>query len=152
MRQAIASGLVVGLLAWIAVPGIGSSVGLTAGFDPTGLWVFGAVAELSVAEMADVRMHIGFATQEIAGLMLVGVSILPHWVIPPIDPFAGIGLGVALTPPPFSTGFVVEGVVGVRLVPASVVSILLQARYLARWTGEAWTSGPVFEGGILVHF
>jgi hypothetical protein len=152
MKQAIVLALTIGLLAWASMPGLSSGVGVTAGIEPTGLWLIGATTELSLTEFLDLRAQIGFATQQIAGLMLATLSVLPHWSVPPIDPFAGIGLGVAVTPPPFSTGLIVEGVAGIRLVPADVVSILLQARYLLRWTGGIWTSGPVFEGGILINF
>jgi hypothetical protein len=151
MKTAIVLGLLLGTIAWVAIPGVGSGVGLSAGVDPTGLWLIGAITELSVSPIFDLRAQIGFASQEIAGLMLASLSILPHWSLPPIDPFAGIGVGIALTPPPFSTGLVVEGSAGVRLVPTDVVSILLQARYLLRWTGTTWTSGPIFEGGILIN-
>lgn len=152
MRQAIALALLIGLFCWVSIPGMSSGVGLSAGIDPTGLWLIGALTELSITEIVDLRAQIGFATQEIEGLMLVSLSVLPHLSLPPIDPFAGIGLGIALTPPPFSTGWIVEGSAGVRLAPADVVSIILQARYLLRWTAGNWTSGPIFEGGILINF
>lgn len=152
MKQAIIYGLLIGLIALISAPAAASGFGFTAGFEPTGLWILGATTELSVIEFVDVRAQIGFATQQIEGLMLATLSAVPHWLMPPVDPFIGFGLGVALTPPPYSTGIVVEGSAGVRLVPADVVSILLQARYLMRWTGTSWTSGPVFEGGILINF
>ena len=152
MKQAIVLVLLVGLLGWVSMPGMSSGVGLSAGIDPTGLWLIGALTELSITEIFDLRAQIGFATQEIEGLMLASVSVLSHWSMPPIDPFAGIGVGIALTPPPFSTGLAVEGSAGVRLVPAGVVSILMQVRYLLRWTGGIWTSGPIFEGGILINF
>ncbi len=152
MKRAIVLGLLIGLMAWSSIPGMSSGVGLSAGFDPTGLWLIGALTELSITEIFDLRAQIGFAIQEIEGLMLASVSVLPHWSVPPIDPFVGIGVGIALTPPTFSTGLIVEGVAGVRLVPADVVSIVLQARYLLRWTGGNWTSGPIFEGAILINF
>ncbi len=152
MKQAIVYGLLIGLVALVALPATASGVGFTAGFEPTGLWILGAVTELSVLEYLDLRAQVGFATQQIEGLMLATFTAMPHWPMPPVDPFLGVGIGVALTPPPYSTGVVVEGSAGVRLVPADMVSILLQARYLMRWTGTAWTSGPVFEGGILINF
>ncbi|MCK5584668.1 hypothetical protein KAJ02_01190 [Candidatus Bipolaricaulota bacterium] len=152
MKRAIVLGLLIGLMAWSSIPGMSSGVGLSAGFDPTGLWLIGALTELSITEIFDLRAQIGFAIQEIEGLMLASVSVLPHWSVPPIDPFVGIGVGIALTPPTFSTGLIVEGVAGVRLVPADVVSIVLQARYLLRWTEGNWTSGPIFEGAILINF
>jgi hypothetical protein len=152
MRQTIALVLLLGLLCMISIPGLSSGVGLSAGIDPTGLWLLGALTELSVTEFLDLRAQIGFATQEIEGLMLATISVLPHYVIPPIDLFVGLGVGTALTPPPFSTGLIVEGSAGVRLAPADVVSIVLQARYLLRWTAGTWTSGPIFEGSILINF
>ncbi len=152
MRKAIVLGILVGLIAAITLPGSASGFGLTAGFDPTGLWVLGAMTELSVTNIFDVRAQIGFATQQIAGLMLASISFVPHWAMPPVDPFVGVGVGVALTPPPYSTGVVVEGSAGIRLIPAEPVSIVLQARYLLRWTGTGWTSGPIFEGGFLLNF
>jgi hypothetical protein len=152
MKKWIVLSLLICLIGWVSLSGIGSGVGAVAGIDPTGLWLIGAMTELSITELLDLRAQIGFATQDIEGLMLISLSVLPHIVIPPIDLFAGFGLGIALTPPPFSTGLVVEGSTGIRLVPADVVSIILQARYLLRWTGGIWTSGPVFEGGILINF
>jgi len=152
MRQTITVALLISLLSLVSIPGMSSGVGLTAGLDPTGLWLIGAVTELSITEIFDLRAQIGFAVQEIEGLMLASLSILPHWPMPPIDPFAGVGVGVALTPPPFSTGLIVEGVAGMRLVPADIVSVILQARYLVRWTAGNWTAGPIYEGGILINF
>jgi len=152
MKKWVVLSLLIGLLGWVSLSGMGSGVGVVAGIDPTGLWLIGAMTELSIMEIIDVRAQIGFATQEIEGLMLASLSVLPHVVVPPIDLFAGLGVGIALTPPPFSTGLVVEGSAGIRLIPSDVVSIILQARYLLRWTGGIWTSGPVFEGGILINF
>ena len=152
MKTAIVLGLLLGLVVGMTGPAWASGVGVSAGFEPTGLWLIGALTELSVADVVDVRAQIGFATQEIEGLMLVSLSVLPHWAMPPVDPFIGLGVGIAMTPPPFSTGLIVEGAAGIRLIPADVISILLQARYLMRWTGTTWTSGPVFEGGILINF
>ena len=152
MKQAIVLVLLIGLLGWASTPGMSSGVGVSAGVDPTGLWLIGALTELSITDFIDLRAQMGFATQEIEGLMLATLSILPHMSLPPIDPFVGVGVGIALTPPPFSTGLVVEGAAGIRLVPTNVVSIMLQARYLLRWTEGILTSGPIFEGGILINF
>ena len=152
MKKWMVLSLLIGLLGLVSLTGMGSGVGVVAGLDPTGLWLIGAMTELSITPIFDLRAQIGFATQDIEGLMLATLSFVPHILLPPIDLFAGLGLGVALTPPPFSTGLVVEGSGGIRLVPTDVVSIILQARYLLRWTGGIWTSGPVFEGGILINF
>jgi len=156
MRKWMVLSLLIGLLGWGSLSAMGSGVGAVAGLivDPTGtgLWLIGAMTELSVANVIDLRAQLGFATQDIEGLMLVTLSALPHVVVPPVDLFAGLGMGIALTPPTFSTGFVLEGTAGIRLVPADVVSIILQARYLLRWTSVELYYGPVFEGGILINF
>jgi len=137
---------------WISVSAFAVSAGLSAGFDPTGLWLLGAVTEVPAMEFLDIRAQVGFATQSIEGLMLATLSVLPHWLVPPVDPFLGLGIGVAMTPPPFSTGFVVEGSAGVRIVPADSVSLFAQVRYLMRYSAGVWSTGPVYEGGIVINF
>lgn len=152
MKKWVVLSLLIGLLGWASLTGMGSGVGAVAGIDPAGLWLIGAMTELSLTQIVDLRAQLGFATQDIEGLMLVSVSVLPHMAVPPVDFFAGLGVGVALTPPPFSTGLLVEGAAGIRLVPADIVSIVFQARYLLRWTELGLYAGPVFEGGILINF
>ena len=152
MKLTMALVILITMGVGLSTVGVASGVGATVGFEPTGLWLIGALTELSVGDFIDLRAQIGFATQEIEGLMLGTLSILPHWALPPVDPFLGVGIGVALTPPPFSTGLLLEGSAGVRLVPHDIVSILLQVRYLLRYTEGVWTTGPVFEGGILINF
>jgi len=152
MKLAIVFALLVGLLTWVSVPGMSSSAGLSAGFEPTGLWLIGALTELSITEVIDLRVQMEFATPDIEGLMITSLAVLPHLSLPPIDLFVGVGVGVALTPPPYTNGLLVEGAAGVRLAPADAVSILLQVRLLLRWGGTTWDAGPVFEGGILINF
>jgi len=129
-----------------------TAVGIGIGFDPTGLMIFGAQTEVPLGESLDMRAQVGFATQEIAGLMLASVGIFAHRVFEPIDPYIGIGVGAAITPPPFSTGITLEGTAGVRVIAFEPVCLFLQAHYLLRWSPGGWTSGPIYEGGIQVHF
>jgi len=128
------------------------TIGLCVGYEVSGLTLISALTETSIAESIDVRAQVGFATTDIAGLMLVTMDLLTHWVIPPFDPYLGIGIGAALTPPPFATGLIAEGVVGLRAAPVDVLRLFLQGRFLLRWSGAGWDTGPVFEGGLLVQF
>jgi hypothetical protein len=129
-----------------------TSVGLAVGFDPTGILLINALTELPISPDFDVRAEVGIATGDMAGLMLITGSVLGHHAFGPVDPFAGIGVGVALTPPPFSTGLVLEGVAGVRLVPLDALVVFGQVRYLVRWLNDGFTSGPVYEAGLEVRF
>jgi len=144
----------VGLLA-IGVLGIGAgavTVGFGVGYEVTGLVLISALTEMPIGETIDVRAQVGLATPDIAGLMIVTMDVLMHRAVPPLDPYIGLGAGVALTPPPFSTGLVVEGIAGLRAAPLDLVQLYLQARYLLRRSGVGWSAGPVFEAGLLVRF
>ncbi len=129
-----------------------TSVGLAVGLDPTGITLINALTELPISADFDVRAEVGIATGDMAGLMLITGSILAHHAFEPVDPFAGIGIGVALTPPPFSTGLVLEGVAGVRLVSLDALVVFGQVRYLVRWLDDGFSSGPVYEAGLEVRF
>ncbi|MCX6091934.1 MAG: hypothetical protein NTX23_03590 [Candidatus Bipolaricaulota bacterium] len=153
-----------------------TSVGLAAGLDPTGILLVNALTELPISSDFDLRAEVGFATGDMAGLMLVTASVLGHHafgpsigptvatvtggdstlfirpISPAIDPFLGLGVGVVLTPPPFSTGLVLEGAAGVRLLPVDAVALFAQVRYLVRWLNDGFTSGPVYEAGLEVRF
>ena len=84
--------------------------------------------------------------------MVATGTVLYHYPVPPIDPFVGLGGGVALTPPPFSTGVVVEGVAGVRAILFEPVALYGQIRYLIRWSGAGITTGPIYEAGVQLRF
>ncbi len=128
------------------------TIGFGVGYEISGLILLSALTETRINEAIDLRAQVGFATIDIEGLMLVTVDLLSHWLIMPLDPFLGLGLGAALTPPPFSTGLIVEGVAGLRAAPTDLVHLFLQARYIVRRAGAGWSAGPVFEGGLLVEF
>lgn len=129
-----------------------TTVGFAVGLDPTGIFLLNALTELPVSPDLDVRAEIGVATGDMAGLMLITGSVLYHQVFPPVDPFVGLGVGVALTPPPFTTGLVMEGAAGLRILPLESVVLFAQVRYLVRWLGDGITSGPVYEAGLEVRF
>ncbi|MGB2984039.1 MAG: hypothetical protein WBC63_09305 [Candidatus Bipolaricaulia bacterium] len=129
-----------------------TTIGFALGFDPTGLLLVSALTETAITDSLELRAEAGIATSEVAGLMVATGSILYHYPIPPIDPFVGIGVGAALTPPPFSTGVVLEGIAGVRVVPFEPVSFFGQIRYLVRWSGEGVSTGPIYEAGVQLRF
>ena len=129
-----------------------TTIGVGFGLDPTGLLVISAMTETAVTDSLDVRAEAGIATDEIAGLMLATGTILYHHSIPPIDPFVGLGLGVAVTPPPFSTGVVAEGVAGLHVVPFEPLALYAQIRFLVRWSGAGMTTGPIYEAGVQIRF
>ncbi len=129
-----------------------TTVGFAVGLDPTGIFLLNALTELPVSPDLDVRAEIGVATGEMAGLMLITGSVLYHQVFPSVDPFVGLGVGVALTPPPFTTGLVIEGAAGLRILPLESVVLFAQVRYLVRWLGDGIMSGPIYEAGLEVRF
>ncbi len=144
----------VAILLTVGLVGVGLhavTVGFGVGYEVSGLILLSALTETRINGAIDLRAQVGFATTDIAGLMLVTMDLLSHWLVPPLDPFVGLGIGAALTPPPFSTGLVVEGIAGLRVAPSNVVRLFLQARYVVRRAGTGWHAGPVFEGGLLVE-
>ena len=149
------SAIVWGILGVILLGGgatTATSIGVGFGLDPTGLLIISAMTETAVTDSLDLRAEAGIATDEVAGLMVATGTLLYHYPIPPVDPFVGIGAGVAMTPPPFSTGVVVEGVAGVRVIPFEPVALYAQIRYLIRWSGAGITTGPIYEVGVQLRF
>lgn len=129
-----------------------TSVGFAAGMDPTGILLFSALTEMPLSANFDLRAQVGIATGDMAGLMLITGGLVAHQEFGPIDPFFALGAGVALTPPPFTTGLVLEGTAGVRLVPLDALVLFAQARFLVRWLADGFTAGPVYEAGLEVRF
>jgi len=152
MRGHLILGIAAMLIVGLGVGVAGTTAGFCVGVDPTGIYMFSAIAELPIGGSLDLRAEGGIATGDLAGLMVAGLTLLYHRPFSPVDPFIGLGFGGALTPPPFTTGLVLEGVAGVRIVPVDPLVIFVQVRYLARWTDIGWTSGPVYEGGIGIRF
>lgn len=152
MKWATASLGALGVLVLVGVGLQAVTIGLGAGYEMSGLILIGALTETRISEWIDVRAQLGFASRDVAGLMLVTMDLLTHWLVVPLDPYLGLGIGAALTPPSFSTGLIVEGTVGLRVAPLDVVGLFVQARYLLRRSDTGWNAGPVFEGGLLVRF
>ena len=153
-RKGISMRIVILCVLGLAMIGLSASaftVGIGAGLDPTGLFVMSALAEMPVGEWIDLRAQIGFSTDQVEGLMLAGIDVIAHHPYPPVDPYVGIGLGAAVTPPPFTTGIVIEGVAGVRFVPVEQLALFLEARYLLRYSGGAWTTGPLYQAGLQIR-
>jgi len=152
MKQATALLALLLAVGWVGTHGGAVSVGVSVGYEITGLVLVGALTELPIGASLDVRAQVGFAASNVAGLMLVTTDLLAHWLVPPIDPYAGVGIGAALTPSPYSSGAVAEGIAGLRAAPSEAVQLFLQVRYLLRRSGVGWSAGPVFEGGLLARF
>jgi len=150
MRWVILGGVLAAIL--LGAGATATTIGVGFGLDPTGLLVISAMTETAVTDSLDLRAEAGIATDEIVGLMLATGTILYHYAIPPIDPFVGLGAGVALTPPPFSTGVVAEGVAGLRVVPFEPLALYAQIRFLVRWSGAGMTTGPIYEAGAQIRF
>ena len=150
-RRVIGWALVLACL-WMGFSAYAISVGVGIGFDPTGVTLVNAITETPITEFLDARAEVGIALNQIAGLMLISIDVLGHMPFPPVDPFAGIGIGAALTPPPFSTGLILEAVGGVRIIPAEPLILFAQARLIARYSAAVWTIGPVYEAGVQLRF
>jgi hypothetical protein len=149
-RSAIVRGVLVVIL--LGTSATATTIGVGFGLDPTGLLIISALTETAITDSLDLRAEAGIATDEVAGLMVATGTVLYHYPVPPIDPFVGLGGGVALTPPPFSTGVVVEGVAGVRAILFEPVALYGQIRYLIRWSGAGITTGPIYEAGVQLRF
>ncbi|MEN6369825.1 MAG: hypothetical protein ABFD77_09030 [Thermotogota bacterium] len=153
MRQVAAVLVMVGILAAVTCSVGAAAAGLGVGVEPTGLWVVSAMAETALSPSFDLRAEVGFAVSEsISGLMLATTSVLFHVPTPPVDPYAGLGVGAALTPPQYTSAVVFEAVGGVRIPLFEPVGLFAQARYLVRWSTSGWTTGPVYEAGLFVVF
>lgn len=147
--------IAVGILLSVALFGsvsYAATIGIAVGFEPTGLMVISAMTETSINESLDLRAEVGIATDEIAGLMLATGTILYHMPLPPVDPFIGLGAGIAMTPPPFSTGIVAEAVAGLRATIFEPVFVFGQVRFLIRWAADGITTGPIYEAGFQLRF
>ncbi len=152
MKWSRAAGAAMVIVAVVGATVQAVTIGFGVGYDVSGLILVNALSELPIAPALDVRAQVGFATPGVAGLMLITFDLLGHWVLPPFDPYVGVGIGTALTPPPYSTGLLLEAVGGVRVESFNVVQLFLEGRYLVRRTDVGWSAGPVFEGGLLVRF
>lgn len=147
-RIAVAFLLLINLL---VTPLLATHFGAGVGIDPTGVLLVGVLADVTVGDLIDVRAQLGITTQNMGGLMLLGGAVLIHQVFPPLDPYLGGGIGVALTSG-FSTGFTVEGLVGTRVALFAPVAAFVELRYIARISEIGLTAGPLFAAGLLLSF
>ena len=143
---------VLGIVLAVSMPAYPFRIGVGVGYDPSALWVISALTETSIGEVFLVRAQVGLATGETEGLMLLGGSLLAHTLVPPIDPYAGLGIGLALTPAGFSDGLTAEAVVGARVAVADPAGLFAQARFIARFIDTGIDYGPLFEAGIHLLF
>ena len=139
------------LFVLVVAHGFATQLGIGIGLDPTGVLLIGALAEISFGNLLDLRAQLGVATQNMAGLLMLGGAVLLHQQFPPFDPYIGGGIGLALTPG-FSTGFTAEGLVGTRVALFGPTGAFLQVRIVARLSEIGWTAGPLYEAGLLLSF
>ncbi|MDD5219133.1 MAG: hypothetical protein PHV11_01020 [Candidatus Bipolaricaulis sp.] len=153
MKRAVGILVTWGWIAAATLAAGAATAGIAVGVDPTGLWLIHATTETALSSSFDLRAEVGFAVSgDLSGLMLATASLLFHVPTSSVDPFAGLGVGAALTPPPYTSALVLEVVGGVRIPAFDPVGLLAQARYLIRWSATGWTAGPVFEAGAYVQF
>ncbi len=139
------------LLDLLVAPVFATQIGMGIGVDPTDVLLVSALAEISFGNLIDLRGQLGIVTQNVAGLMMLGGAVLVHQPFPPLDPYLGGGIGLALAPG-FSTGFTVEGLVGTRIELLKPLAAFIELRYVGRFSEIGWTAGPLFEGGLLLSF
>jgi hypothetical protein len=140
--------LVVGPWSAMATP---LSVGLGVGYDPTGIFLINVLTEQALQENLDVRVEVGLATGNIVGLMVLSGNLLLHQPLLVLDPFAGAGLGLAVTRVP-SVGVTLEGILGTRIVPSMPFGAYAEVRYILRLSTTGFSAGPVYEAGLFVSF
>jgi hypothetical protein len=150
MRRAIC---ILGLVFIVTSTAVAAplTLGLGAGFDPTGIFLINALTERALGEGADLRVEVGLASGNLVGLMLLSGSLLAHRPFLPLDPFAGVGGGLAVTRVP-SIGLTLEGILGTRILLFEPVGALVQVRYIFRLSASGLSAGPLYEAALLVSF
>ncbi len=150
MKRHIALVTVVLLLA-AAGAGYSASIGVGAGLDPTGLILFNVTSEVHFGDVLGMRAELGFSTINVEGLMLLGGLLFVHQPVEILDPFAGVGIGVAVTKADGSS-LTVEGAIGTHVALFAPVSAFIDIRYIVRFTAYGINSGPLYEAGLALHF
>lgn len=150
MRRAIC---VLGLVFIVTSTAVAAplTLGLGVGLDPTGIFLINALTERALGEGADLRVEVGLASGNLVGLMLLSGSFLVHQPFLPLDPFAGVGGGLAVTRVP-SIGLTLEGILGTRILLFEPVGALVQVRYIFRLSASGLSAGPLYEAALLVSF
>lgn len=143
--------IVVGLLLTVVSVGYSASLGVGVGLDPTGLILFNVVSEVTFGNVVGLRAELGFSTVNVEGLMLLGGLLFVHHPVEVLDPFAGVGIGAAVTKAGGSA-FTVEGALGTRIAMFGPLSAFIDVRYIARFTAYGIDHGPLYEAGLALNF
>ncbi len=143
--------IAISLLLAAAGTGYSASIGIGAGLDPTGLIVFDVTSEVHFGDSLGLRAELGFSTINVEGLMLLGGLLFVHQPVEIFDPFAGGGIGVAVTKADGSA-LTIEGAIGTHVTLLDPVSAFIDVRYIARFTEYGINSGPLYEAGLALHF
>jgi len=142
-RRTLALGIVL-----LAPSVVAAMIGIAVGYGPSGLMLFSAVRETQVGESIDLRAEAGIATHEIAGLRLATGTVLYYFPWPPVDPFVGLGGGIAMTAPPFTTGVLVEADAGLLIDRIETIGFAGRLRDLVRWSEDQTWPEPVFGASL----
>ncbi len=143
--------IVAGLLLAAAGTGYAASLGVGVGLDPTGLILFNVLSEVTFGDVLGLRAELGFSTIDVEGLMLLGGLLFVHYPVENLDPFAGIGIGAAVTKAGGSA-LTVEGALGTRISLFGPLAAFIDVRYIARFTAYGIDHGPLYEAGLILNF
>jgi len=151
MRRYIPAVVIGVLLLMTSFSAYPASLGLGIGIDPTGLILFNVASEAEFGDVISLRAQMGFSTLNVEGLMLIGGMILVHYPVEFVDPFAGIGIGAAVTKARGSA-LTLEGGLGSHITLFGPLQAFIDVRYIARFTSYGIDTGPLYESGLSVFF
>ncbi len=151
MKRYLIAIVVVLVVATASGVGYATSVGVSMGFDPTGVVMANVLATVGVGNMINLRAELGLSTFSVSGLMLLDGMALIHYPIDVANPFAGVGIGGAFTRAG-TNAFTVEGVLGTDIALFPPMSTFIDVRYIVRFTPYGIDAGPLFEAGVAFNF
>ncbi len=151
MRTIVIAILVLMVLSTCATA---TSIGISAGIDPTGMIMVGTIAETPLVDYVGLRAQLSIAVNSgIAGLMTMNAAAFGYYPLAPFAPYIGLGGGVALTPSSVHNrfGWTLDGIAGTHIAIAEMVSLFSDVHYIVRFS-TVITYGPIYEGGISFSF
>ncbi|HHR84786.1 hypothetical protein J7K60_01920 [Candidatus Bipolaricaulota bacterium] len=146
--------IVAAIIVLIIVPvwASATSIGISAGIDPTMMIMIGTVTEVPVIDYVGLRAQLSVAVNSgIAGLMTMNAAVCGYYPLLPFIPFIGLGGGIALTPSGFNWGWTLDALAGTHIAIAEPVSLFFDVHYIVRFSAVI-TYGPIYEGGISFSF
>ena len=136
----------------VSVCASATSIGISAGIDPTGIIMVGTVTETPFADFVGLRAQLSIAVNSgISGLMTMNATICGYYPVLPFVPFIGLGGGVALTPSGYNWGWTIDALAGTHIAISEPVNLFFDVHYIVRFSAVI-TYGPIYEGGISFSF